>query len=51
MINIFQKDPSYNKILEKIKQKIINELDKGEHLGIIQNFEIEVHVIQQFNVN
>ncbi|MBU1703103.1 hypothetical protein KJ951_01750 [Patescibacteria group bacterium] len=34
-----------------IKQSIINELDKGEDLGIIHNFEIEIHLNQTIYVH
>lgn len=36
--------PDFGKAL--IKQKIINELDMGEDLEIIHNFEIEIHITQ-----
>lgn len=45
----FQKEniPSiFSGPIDALKQKIINELDMGEDLEIIHNFEIEIHITQ-----
>ena len=50
----FQKEnvPSiFSGPIDALKQKIINELDMGEDLEIIHNFEIEIHITQILHGN
>ena len=49
----FQKEdvpPLLSGFRQALKQKIINELDMGENLEIIHNFEIEIHITQTIYV-
>ncbi len=50
----FQKEdvpPLLSDFGQALKQKIINELDMGEDLEIIHNFEIEIHITQTIYVH
>ncbi len=50
----FQKEevpPLLSGFRQALKQKTINELDMGEDLEIIHNFEIEIHITQTIYVN
>lgn len=42
--------PSFISLEEYVKTDIINRLNDGEELGIVRNFEIEIHITQMTNV-